>query len=171
MSEETLQHGEVLREPKYVRGPATYALATILVLFGAGCLFASLQIRTFSGASWFTAATFPIAASLALMILAVLLYFFPTELDEFPGRRRLLKVAICAALVFGYVAVLPMFGFIIPTVVFLAAMLLFSGERRWAVLGLLPPIAAIVLFIIFYSLLGVSLPAGALELGIHRLIP
>jgi hypothetical protein len=62
----------------------------------------------------------------------------------------------------GYLAVMPIAGFPVATVVALAAMFALLGERRWALILTLSLVVTVVLYVVFAWGLGVNLPQGAL---------
>ncbi len=151
-------------KPKHLIQSALW-IALALAVF-----LASLQLPFPKSAADPSPAILPIGTAIILVVLAVLLLVFPTETERMPGRSELLRVARTLVIFAAYVALIPILQFIVATWIYLIVILLVSGERRVLTVGVLPPIASVVLFVLFYSLLGVSIPAGGLELFIHKLL-
>lgn len=106
------------------------------------------------------------AATSALLVLQDLLKRrAPAVADagEAP-RRNYRRVAIAFAIVAAYVALLPLLGFRIATVVFVGALQAALGRpqtaRQWAVLAAIALGTAVVSYVIFERYLLVLLPRG-----------
>lgn len=70
-------------------------------------------------------------------------------------------VAAIAAMVI-YVAMLDILGFVISTLLFVAAILFVMGERRWFLLVGVPTVLDIILYVVFRIALSIPLPTGFL---------
>ena len=75
-----------------------------------------------------------------------------------PDGRRARRVFITALMAAAYCALLPLIRFLPATALFLAAMMLFLGERRWWVIAAVAVAAPLVLYALFALGLGVRLP-------------
>ncbi len=75
-----------------------------------------------------------------------------------PDRLGFLRVLVVIALTIAYDALLPRLGFIPATMLFLAVMVCFLGERRWYRILLIAVITPLVLYAIFKLGLNVRLP-------------
>ena len=75
-----------------------------------------------------------------------------------PDGRRARRVFITALMAAAYCALLPLIRFLPATALFLAAMMLFLGERRRWVIAAVAVAAPLVLYALFALGLGVRLP-------------
>ena len=75
-----------------------------------------------------------------------------------PDGLRARRVFITALMAAAYCALLPLIRFLPATALFLAAMMLFLGERRWWVIAAVAVAAPLVLYALFALGLGVRLP-------------
>jgi putative tricarboxylic transport membrane protein len=111
-------------------------------------------------------AAFPRILAVALGVLAVLLFLSPREAKLLPERAGTFPmVGIVVATVL-YALVLPLFGFLVSTALYLIGALLLMGVRRPVYLAVVPLALSVVLFGLFGLLLEVPLPYGPLERGI-----
>ena len=109
-------------------------------------------------------AAFPRLIAGGLAILALLQLLEPGKGEEqLPRGRQALKVVGVLVLLLVYAAVLKPLGYIVSTVIFLVGALILADVRRPLPLILMPVGLAVVLFYVFYELLRVSLPRGAIE--------
>jgi putative tricarboxylic transport membrane protein len=110
--------------------------------------------------------SFMAAASALLVVQDVIKHRAPVEpgVDAAP-RRNYGLVVIAFAIVGAYVALLPLLGFRIATVLFVAALQAAldrpKSARQWAVLAAIALGAAAVSYIVFERYLLVLLPRGA----------
>lgn len=110
---------------------------------------------------------------LPVSVAAVLLYFFVVagcchsvrqgeeqlvSLHEPLGRRTALKIAGSMALLAGFVLAGPLIGFDVATFAFMLLMMAFLGERRIAVLILVPLLFSLAVIYCFGTLLATPLP-------------
>lgn len=144
----------------------------LLVLLAAGIFAVTREFPAGPGQT--TPAFFPrlIAALIAAFALAQFgraLYDDRTDGHEIT-RAETKTVVGALALVVAYVALMPLFGFLIGTVLFLVATMRFSGVERY---GRSIPVAlalAVVLQYVFGEFLRVPLPENPI-LPIARLLP
>lgn len=76
-----------------------------------------------------------------------------------PFDRKI--IAVIVAMV-AYVVLLNIFGFVISTLLFVAAVLFLMGERRWYLLIGIPIALVAVLYVVFRIALSIPLPIGFL---------
>ncbi len=82
--------------------------------------------------------------------------------QEKPDRRQALRLAAIIGCMAGYVAVLDIIGFLPGTAVFICAVLLLMGERRWYRLAGISIAFSAVIYLIFKVGLAIPLPKGFL---------
>jgi putative tricarboxylic transport membrane protein len=106
-------------------------------------------------------AVFPVALAIALGLLSLYLTVRPGPEAAWPGRRALLKQGLALIAFVAYAYLLEPLGFLVST--FLAVVVLgqLLGARLWQA-GAAGAAIAIVLFVLFDTLLGLPLPAGVL---------
>ena len=75
-----------------------------------------------------------------------------------PDGRGALRVLAVALMVAAYCALLPLMRFLPATALFLAALMLFLGERRWWSIAAVALASPLVLYALFALGLGVRLP-------------
>jgi putative tricarboxylic transport membrane protein len=110
--------------------------------------------------------SFMAAASALLVVQDVMKQRAPAEAAVSDAPRRNYRLVVIAfAIVGGYVALLPLLGFRIATVLFVAALQAAldrpKSARQWAVLAAIALGTAAVSYIIFERYLMVLLPRGA----------
>jgi putative tricarboxylic transport membrane protein len=106
-------------------------------------------------------AAFPIALAIPLGALSLYLIVRPDAEPDWPRGRNLLKQGLALVTFVAYAYLLEPLGFLVST--FLAVMVLgwLLGARLWRA-GAAGVAIAVVLFVLFDSLLGLPLPAGVL---------
>jgi putative tricarboxylic transport membrane protein len=107
-------------------------------------------------------AVFPIALAIPLALLSLYLIVRPDREPDWPRGRALLKQGLALVTFVAYAYLLEPVGFLVST--FLAVVILgrLLGARLWQA-GAAAVAIAVVLFVLFDSLLGLPLPAGVLE--------
>jgi putative tricarboxylic transport membrane protein len=106
-------------------------------------------------------AVFPIVLAIPLGLLSVYLIVRPDPEPDWPRRRALLKQVLALAAFVAYAYLLEPLGFLVST--FLAVLVLgwLLGARLWQA-GAAGLAIAVVLFVVFDTLLSLPLPAGVL---------
>jgi putative tricarboxylic transport membrane protein len=110
-------------------------------------------------------AVFPVALAIPLGLLSLYLIVRPDPEPSWPRGRALLKQALALVTFVAYAYLLEPLGFIVST--FLAVLVLgwLLGARLWQA-GAAGVGIAVVLFVVFDTLLSLPLPAGVLgDLG------
>ena len=107
-------------------------------------------------------AVFPTALAIALGLLSLYLIVRPDLEPAWPRGRALLKQVLTLVAFVAYAYLLEPLGFLVST--FLAVVVLgwLLGARLWQA-GAAGVAIAIVLFVLFDTLLGLPLPAGVLD--------
>jgi putative tricarboxylic transport membrane protein len=108
-------------------------------------------------------ATFPLALSIPLAAFSLYLIVRPDPDPEWARGRALLKQALTLIVFVAYAYMLEPLGFIVATLLEVAALGWLLGAKLWqsAAAGLA---IAVILYLLFNSLLGLPLPAGVLAL-------
>lgn len=109
------------------------------------------------------AAGYPRLIAGVMMVLAVALTFQRGAGDPMPSRRDGMHVVGAVALLIAYSFGLELLGYITATTLFLVGTMLLMGIRRWVPLVVVPVAFSVVLFFLFYTIFGVSLPREFLE--------
>ena len=107
-------------------------------------------------------AVFPIALAIPLGALSLYLIVRPDAEPDWPRGRTLLNQGLALVAFVAYAYLLEPLGFLVST--FLAVMVLgwLLGARLWQA-GAAGVAIAVVLFVLFDSLLGLPLPSGVLD--------
>ena len=100
---------------------------------------------------------FTILVSLSLLVEAVHEMQVATKTDG-KGKMNLKSVAVVMLLCVAYAALLPRLGFILASMLFLAAFIWFLGERRIWLVAAISVVMPLLLYVIFGVLLSVRLP-------------
>ncbi len=108
-------------------------------------------------------AAFPRILAVALGVLALALLLRPDEVSLLPERAGAFPMVGIIVLTAVYAAVLPILGFLISTIAYLAGALLLMKVRKPVYLVVVPIIVSITLFALFGLLLEVPLPYGLPE--------
>lgn len=77
---------------------------------------------------------------------------------EGAGFQHYVSVAVVFLMIAFYAAGVMFFGFAVPTVLFLIAMMYYFGERRWLMMGVISVLFMLILYGVFVQLLSVPLP-------------
>lgn len=137
--------------------------AVLLLILAAGILAATLGFPPPGQADDPGSATFPRMLAGALLVLSALQFLRPGEMEALPRGGGAVRVAGIVALLFVYSMVLEPLGFMLATMLFLAAALVLAGARGLLPLSLIPVGVSFALFYVFNQLLSVSLPRAFLE--------
>ena len=107
-------------------------------------------------------AVFPLALAVPLGALSLYLIVRPDAEPDWPRGRALLKQGLALVTFVAYAYLLEPLGFLVST--FLTVMVLgwLLGARLWQA-GAAGVAIAVVLFVLFDSLLGLPLPSGVLD--------
>jgi len=87
----------------------------------------------------------------------------PTEAQ--PNESSWVQPVITLIALFAYAALMPVLGFALASVLFIAGLLLAAPPRRWLASLLLAATAVFLSYLLFVTLLKVRMPAGILGLG------
>jgi putative tricarboxylic transport membrane protein len=109
-------------------------------------------------------AVFPIALAITLGLLSLYLIVRPDREPDWPRGRALLKQVLTLAAFVAYAYLLEPLGFLASTFVAVAVLGLLLGARLWQA-GAAGVAIALVLFVVFDTLLGLPLPAGVLDVS------
>jgi putative tricarboxylic transport membrane protein len=77
-----------------------------------------------------------------------------------PDAAQLWRLAAGFGLLFAYIYLMSMMGFVPVTVLFCVAFLLMVGERRWWMVAAIPAAVTVVVLVVFTRVLVVPLPRG-----------
>jgi hypothetical protein len=131
----------------------------LVILLGAGTLYAAMDIRPGMLPNDPGPAFLPKVAGVALFLLGVRLLFNRELHDAWPCGGTLLKVCATIGLTFGYLLMLEKLGFPAATFAFLTCQMLVIGVRSPVVLGSLAIGLTALTYVLFRVLLSVPLPA------------
>ena len=105
--------------------------------------------------------TFPIIIGVILGLASLVIFLKPDPAPEWPAVGRLIEIAIAAAVLFAYSALLPEIGFVFATA--LASAFLSWRLGAAPLHALLAGIAiAVGIYVVFHLILGLSLAEGPL---------
>jgi putative tricarboxylic transport membrane protein len=108
-------------------------------------------------------AVFPVALAIALGLLSLHLIARPDAEPDWPRGRALRKQGLALVAFVAYAYLLEPLGFLLSTFLAVAAVGPLLGARPWQA-GTAGVAIAVVLFVLFDTLLGLPLPAGVLDL-------
>lgn len=108
-------------------------------------------------------ATFPRIIAVVIGICALFVLLRPQKVEPLPTGSKALRVVGIVLLLAVYAMILEPLGFVTSTFAFLVGALLLGKVRRPLQLILVPAGVSVGLFYLFYVLLEVSLPGGAVE--------
>jgi len=106
---------------------------------------------------------FPVLISIFLVFLSVSLFSdglhqIRQNKHEKPEKNNWMRALVVVVVSVLYYILLPIITFIPATILFLVALFLYLGERRWWLITLLSISTAIAIYFIFSTLLHVMLP-------------
>lgn len=107
---------------------------------------------------------YPTLLAVILIVVAIPLFFQKESGETWPSFKRGLGAVAMLVGMFVYAQILGLFGYIIPTI----ALILFGikvadPKTSWVRSILYAVVFSVIIFYVFYSILGVSLPRGDLE--------
>ena len=86
-----------------------------------------------------------------------------SEIRMQPRASNLVLIAGLLTITVMYIMGMSILGFVISTPIYLFAMLLFLGMRRYGVMILTSTLTTVVIFVIFRTVMYISLPAGIFD--------
>jgi len=112
-----------------------------------------------------------VAVVLALTGLLLMLKPGAAAVDESPRESpapsstvaRVLRLGVVLAALFGFYALIPHAGMVVPGMVFIFALLGFAGERRWRLMATVAVGVPLLLYVFFTQVAGVPIPLGVFE--------
>jgi putative tricarboxylic transport membrane protein len=107
-------------------------------------------------------AVFPMALAIVLGLLSLYLIVRPDREPDWPRGRALLKQVLTLVAFVAYAYLLEPVGFLVSTFIAVVALGWLLGARLWQA-GAAGVAIAVVLFVLFDTLLGLPLPAGVLD--------
>lgn len=143
------------------------AIAIVFLIVGAGYLWMALDLKPPIMRQAIGPEVFPIAIAIAMMGCGVWLFVEalrdnspPATLEPVDPDRVSLMAAFGALL--AYALLLGTLGFIVTTAIFLLGTIavLETSREHWPRTVLVSVVASVVIFLVFDSLLGVTLPAA-----------
>lgn len=137
--------------------------ALLLLAFAAAMFLLTLGFPAPGQANDPGTAALPRIVAVGLGVLAVLQLVRPGVWEPLPRGRTVLRLVGIVGLLVVYAMVLEILGFILASTLFLLGAIVLAGGRRPLYLVLIPPVLSVVLFYVFYMLLGVPLPRGYVE--------
>lgn len=138
-------------------------VGAVFLAFVAICFIASLQISNPSTSSDPGPGAYPQFVLVLLAICAIGVMMTPDDKTPDSQPRDWRYVLSVFGAILGYVILLGTVGYILATVLFVTAMLLLAGERRWHVIGLYAIALPVALFYVFSGYLSIALPGGFIE--------
>ena len=155
------------------RRPGELAFALILVVFSVAAFWQAYGISGFSGKT--TPGVFPMLASgimvissLSILVSAARLPPKPKDAPGFFAEVVSVNHIVLIGFVFGYVLLMPLFGFVLSSAIFLSAAFQFLWRKNPIVTLALTAFTLIVIYIIFREVFQVFLPQGTLLQGYFR---
>jgi len=117
-----------------------------------------------------------IAVVLALTGLLLMLNPGAAAVDESPSHEsprespapsstgmRVLRLGVVLAMLFGFYALIPYAGMVVPGMAFIFALTGFAGERRWRLMATVAVAVPLLLYLFFTQVAGVPIPLGVFE--------
>ncbi|WP_019156377.1 tripartite tricarboxylate transporter TctB family protein [Robertmurraya massiliosenegalensis] len=144
-------------------------IALILFLLAAGYLIVSYQLPSFPYTP-VDADVIPKGLGWLLIVLSVALYFSKdSETEEQKSRRNipkkeLLMISAVFLMVFGYIALFEIMGFIVMTVLFIYFCTWFLGYKKHVINVIVSICFSLFMYAIFVYLLGIKLPQGIIPI-------
>ncbi|MBT2582716.1 tripartite tricarboxylate transporter TctB family protein [Planococcus sp. ISL-109] len=144
-------------------------LGLLLFVVAAIYLYLSFQLPNYQYAP-IDADVIPKGLGILLLILAVLLFFSRAVETEAEKKKRDIPkkefgvLATVFGMIFLYILLFELVGFVIMTVLFIFFCSWFLGYRAWKTNVLVSLLFPIVMYAIFVFALGINLPRGILPL-------
>ena len=144
-------------------------IASVFVLaLAAAAIFGTSRLAVWQGTSpgprFMPLLVAVFCAVLAVLLLVEAMRRVGTEAVDWPDREGAVRVALTSAAIVGFIALVPLFGFVVGSAVFVLVLLL--GVLRRPLLPSLATaaISAGIIQGVFVSWLGTALPRGVLGL-------
>lgn len=93
----------------------------------------------------------------------------PDDDDEDGGedsgrwRHRMPGLVVALGALFGFYVLIPSLGMVVPGVAIIFALMVFGGERRWALAATVAAGVPILLYAFFVHVAGIPIPLGVFE--------
>lgn len=155
---------------KPARRPGETAFAVLCVLFGLAAFGQAYGISGFSGLS--TPGVFPMLATATMAVSGLFILAGTVRLPAEPGAgnvaarfmREFLPLRHCVmlALMLGYLAALPLLGFVVASGLFLFAAFQYLWRRNPLVTLVLSAASLAAIYVVFRIVFQVVLPQGSL---------
>lgn len=144
-------------------------IGLLLFVIAAIYLYLSFQLPNYPYAP-VDADVIPKGLGILMLVLSAALFFSRAKETEeekkkraIPGRELLVILAVFA-MIFVYILLFELIGFVIMTALFIYLCSWFLGYRKWKVNIMVSLLFPLVLYFIFVNALGISLPSGILPL-------
>lgn len=155
------------------RRPGELAFAIILVVFSVAAFWQSYSISGFTGKT--TPGVFPMLASGIMMISGVLILLAAVRMPPTPNDANgfftevvFVNHIVLIGLVFGYVILMPILGFILSSALFLFSAFQILWRKNPFVTLALTALTLGVIYVVFREVFQVVLPQGTLLNGYFR---
>lgn len=152
------------------RRPGELIFAAILLVFAVAAFWQAYGISGFSGKT--TPGVFPMFAAgvmvisaMAILVSAVRKMPTPATAPGFFQEVLPLNVVVLMGLMFGYVILMPLFGFVISSALFLFCTFQFLWRKNPLVMLLLTAVTLAAIYLVFREVFQVVLPQGTLLRG------
>jgi len=144
-------------------------IGLLLFVIAAIYLYLSFQLPNYPYTP-VDADVIPKGLGILMLVLSAALFFSRAKETEeekkkraIPGRELLVILAVFA-MIFVYILLFELIGFVIMTGLFIFVCSWFLGYRKWKVNIMVSLLFPLVLYFIFVNALGISLPSGILPL-------
>ena len=84
--------------------------------------------------------------------------------DSGHWRQRLPGLAAALGALFGFYALIPSLGMVVPGVALIFGLMIFGGERRWLLAGVVAAAVPLLLYAFFVHVAGIPIPLGVFEI-------
>jgi len=149
------------------RRPGELLFALLLLVFSVAAFWQSYGISGFSGKT--TPGVFPMLASGVMVISGLVILVSatrkPPRPDDAPGFFAdvlPLNYIVLIGLVFGYVVLMPLVGFVVSSALFLFCAFQFLWRKNPLVVLMLTALTLAVIYLVFREVFQVVLPQGTL---------
>ena len=152
------------------RRPGELVFALLIVVFSVAALWQSYSISGFSGKT--TPGVFPMIASGVMVISGVVVLMSATQLPAPPegapgflAEILTLRHMVVIGLVFAYVLLMPLIGFVASSAVFLFCSFQFLWRKNPLLMLALTGVTLVIIYVVFREVFQVVLPQGILLQG------
>lgn len=80
-----------------------------------------------------------------------------------PWSTRLPRLLVVGVLLFGFYFVIDRLGMVVPSMVLIFTLMVFSGYRRWGLMVLFSLLVPIILYVFFVYVANIPIPLGIFE--------